>query len=67
MLAQSEYAAKQSQQAAEQNENTKHTPDVRTKVSHSLLLHNHANYECFQALTTCFNVQCMYVLNILLL
>jgi hypothetical protein len=33
MLAQSEYAAKQTQQATEQNENTKHTPDVRTKVS----------------------------------
>jgi hypothetical protein len=34
LRAQSEYAAKQStQQATEQNENTKHTPDVRTKVS----------------------------------
>eukprot|EP00953_Heterococcus_sp_UTEX-ZZ885_P010885 6325-Heterococcus_DN1.PRE.1 len=32
VMAQSEYAAKQStQQATEQNENTKHTPDVRTK------------------------------------
>jgi hypothetical protein len=38
LLAQSEYAAKQlTQQAAEQNENTKHTPDVRTKVSRFLI------------------------------